>query len=240
MNEARGVTDPLDCFHLFIPMEFYNEILVQTNLYAEQVRASSQGRIRVIKPVSIYELMTFIGLVIAMGVVCLPDYRDYWSTDPLFSNIWFRSVMSRDRFCVIKRYLHVVDNSLNSPTNTDKLWKVRPMIELLQEKCISMYSPHQQLSVDESMIGTKCRLSFLQYMPKKPMKWGIKVWVCSDSVCGYVATFDVYTGADPAMPSYPKGLAHYVVTKLLRPSVEKDIQFTWTITILPQYFLWIC
>ena len=59
-------------------------------------------------------------------------------------------------------------------------------------------------------------------MPKKPTKWGIKVWVCSDSVCGYIVTFDVYTGADPAaMPSYPKGLAHHIVTKFLRPLYGK-------------------
>ena len=70
-------------------------------------------------------------------------------------------------------------------------------------------------------------------MPKKPVKWGIKVWVCSDSVNGYIVTFDIYTGADPAMPSYPKGLAHHVVTKLLRPFYGKDIPFLWTTTICP-------
>ena len=104
----------------------------------------------IIKPVTIDELMAFIELVIAMGVVCLPSYRDYWSTDPFFEYL-VRSVMSRDHFGMIKQYLHVVDNSLNSPTNTDKLWKARSVIELLQDKSISMYSPHQQLSVDESM-----------------------------------------------------------------------------------------
>lgn len=57
MKLYRGVTNPLDCFHLFFPMEFYNELLVQTNLYAGQVRANSRGRIRVIKPVTIDKLM---------------------------------------------------------------------------------------------------------------------------------------------------------------------------------------
>ena len=31
------------------------------------------------------------------------------------------------------------------------------------------------------MIGTRGRLSFLQYLPKKPTKWGIKLWVCAES-----------------------------------------------------------
>jgi len=58
-------------------------------------------------------------------------------------------------------------------------------------------------------------------MAKKPVKWGIKVWVCSDSVNGYIVTFDVYTGADPSVPSYPKGLCHHVVTKLLTPFFDE-------------------
>ena len=129
--------------------------------------------------------------------------------------------MSRNRFCEIKWYLQIFDNSLASPSNSDRLWKVRPLIQLFQEKCLSMYSPHPQLAVDESMIATKCRLSFLQYLPKKPVKWGIKVWVCLDSVNGLIVNFDVHTGADPSVPSYPKGLCHHVVTKLVTPFFDK-------------------
>ena len=44
------------------------------------------------------------------------------------------------------------------------------------------------------MIGTKCRISFLQYLPKKPVKFGIKVIVNSESKTGYVLTFQIYTG----------------------------------------------
>ena len=83
--------------------------------------------------------------------------------------------MSRNRW--ILRYIHVVDNT-SAPTRTDpnydRLWKVRPLIDLLQHTCGEMCNPGQQLSIDESMIGTKCRLSFIQYLPAKPTKWGIR------------------------------------------------------------------
>ena len=36
INEAIGITDPLELFHLLIPDDFYDEILVETNRYAEQ------------------------------------------------------------------------------------------------------------------------------------------------------------------------------------------------------------
>ena len=33
-----------------------------------------------------------------------------------------------------------------------------------------------------------------QYLPKKSVKRGFKVWVRADAVSGYVSEFDVYTG----------------------------------------------
>ena len=36
--------------------------------------------------------------------------------------------------------------------------------------------------------------SLKQYMPKKPIKRGIKVWVLGDSSNGYFFRLDVYTG----------------------------------------------
>lgn len=32
-------------------------------------------------------------------------------------------------------------------------------------------------------------------MPKKPQKWGLKIWCLADSVTQYVSNFDVYCGA---------------------------------------------
>ena len=44
------------------------------------------------------------------------------------------------------------------------------------------------------MISFKGRLSFLQYMPKKPVKWGMKAWALADSTSGYTWNFKLYTG----------------------------------------------
>ena len=48
--------------------------------------------------------------------------------------------------------------------------------------------------MDEAMIKFQGRSSFKQYMPAKPIKRGIKVWVLGDSSNGYFSKFDVYTG----------------------------------------------
>ena len=222
-GEAFDVRNPIDCFFLFLTSEFYDELLTQSNLYAEQQRAAKNDNSPWI-PISKEELVAFIGVNIAMGVVSLPNINEYWSSNPIISHPWFRAVFSRDRFFQILRYIHVADNSKalsRTDPNYDKLWKVRYMLNSLSQRCLELYDPHPQLSVDESMIGTKCRLSFIQYLPKKPVKWGIKVWICSDAVNGYIYTFSIYCGANSTDHAHPKGLAYDVVFKLLEPCLHK-------------------
>ena len=193
------------------------------------------------KPVTKDELMA---MNIAMGIVSLPKLDQYWSTDPILSHPWFRTVMSRDQFREILRYIHVVVN-MQSPShsdpNYDKLWKIRPLITALEKNCRELYSPHPQLSVDESMIGKKC-LSFIQYMPAKPVKWGVKVWVLCDSINGYICTFDVYTRKDTSGSTvHAHGLAYSIVMKLVQSYLKKGhIVYTDNYYSSPQLFedLW--
>ena len=221
-GDAFGVQNPTQCFNLFLS-DYYEELLQQSNLYADQRRAAAADTSQFI-PISKEELIAFIGLNIAMGVISLPKLNDYWSTDIIRSHPWFRSVMPRNRFRQILCYIHVADNSQalrqDDPTY-DKLWKVRPMMNFLLSKCNELYAPHPQISVDESMIGTKCRLSFIQYLPQKPVKWGLKVWMCSDSVTGYIHNFDVYCGANSCNPPHENGLAYGVVMSLIEPFLHK-------------------
>ena len=44
------------------------------------------------------------------------------------------------------------------------------------------------------MIPFKGRRSLKQYLPKKPIKRGIKVWDRADAINGYLCEFRVYVG----------------------------------------------
>ena len=119
-------------------------------------------------------------------------------------------------FCQILRFIYVVDNT-NAPSHTDpeydKLRKVHTLLNVFAASTPQLYGLHHQVSIVESIIGTKCRLSFIQYMPKKLTKWWIKVWVCSDAHNNYIDTFDIYTGANLSAPDNPKGQACDVVLR---------------------------
>ena len=97
--------------------------------------------------------------------------------------------------------------------NFDKLYKVRPYLNKLNQQFDECYHPSQNQSVDESMIKFKGRCAFKQYMPMKPTKRGYKVWVRADDK-GYVCQFEIYTGKK-TRDSKP--------TKDLGPKVVKDL-----------------
>ena len=93
-----------------------------------------------------------------------------------------------------------------------------------------LYRPTCHNAIDEAMIRFKGRSSAKQYMPKKPIKRGIKVWVRADSANGYFCDFDVYTGASQ---SPEKGLGASVVKRLTAGLEGKHYQ-----VFCAKFFFW--
>ena len=53
-------------------------------------------------------------------------------------------------------------------------------------------------------------------MPKKPVKWGIKLWCLCDSVTGYCLAFKVYTGSEgTTQEEKDLGVGYCVVMNLM-------------------------
>ena len=76
----------------------------------------------------------------------------------------------------------------------DRLGKVRPLVDHLSSKFSLLYDPSKDVAVDEAMIKFQGCTALKQYMPMKPIKSGITVWVLGDSTNGYFSRFQVYTG----------------------------------------------
>ena len=123
--------------------------------------------------------------------------RSFWSKKWPFNSNIFNSIMSGRRLELLMSYLHLNDSQKmpeRDSLNYDKLYKVCPLLDRVVNAFRNAWIPRQNLSVDESIIAFKGRLSWVQYMPKKPHKWGIKAWVLADSSNGYVTNFKLYTG----------------------------------------------
>lgn len=132
-----------------------------------------------------------------MGFNKLPSICIYWSADENFYNLRIVNVMTQKRFLNILLYIHLNDNGVipqrTSPT-FDKLYKIRPMIDYLNDAFAKHFSPVKHLSCDESMVAFKGRSGIKQYMPMKPVMRGFKIWALCCSITGYLLKFMVYEG----------------------------------------------
>ena len=92
--------------------------------------------------------------------------------------------------------------------------RMSPVIDILSKNFRSNYHPGREVAIDEMMIGTRCRTSFIQYMPKKPVKFGIKMWALCESKTGYCLEFQLYKGREN--DTAEKGLTFRVCTDLMK------------------------
>ena len=170
-------------------------IVEQTNLYAFQ--CMGEELYSTWTKLTVDEFCAFLGFMILMGLAHLPSLPDYWSRDPTFRYSMVADRITRDRFLEILRYIHFADNStLPQPGSPEynKLGKVQPVIDTLNHQFRDVYNLNRDVSIDEAMVPFNGRSSLKQYMPKKPVKRGIKVWMLADAKNGYVSSFEVYTG----------------------------------------------
>jgi len=108
------------------------------------------------------------------------------------------NAMRRNRFELIMRFLLCADNT--NVIATDKMWKLRPIIDKVKNNCLANFVPEQNLSYDESMIEYFGKHGCKQHIKGKPIRFGFKVW-CVNTVSGYLVNFDIYQGKSLNMPT---------------------------------------
>ncbi|XP_046404681.1 piggyBac transposable element-derived protein 4-like [Ischnura elegans] len=152
----------------------------------------------------------FIGILLIMGVVHIPEIRLYWSNDPMYMNTLIKSIMPRDRFLAILRFWHFCDN--NQARCEDRLHKISSILHKINENFQKHVKPGKEVVIDESMVPWRGRLLFRQYIPGKRHKYGIKLYkLCLPE--GYTYNMSVYSGKREY--SSEKGHAHDIVMKLM-------------------------
>ena len=194
---------PLGYFKLFVGDDVIKHIVDQTNKYAADFIRISSFRLKAMSRVHQWvetnnaEMKTFLGLTMLMGIVRKPTVPMYWSKDPLYSTPLYSQVMSRNRYQLLLKFLHLNDNDTMLPKshpNYDRLHKIRPLLDYFSNKFESVYTPGPHLSLDEAMVLWKGMLSFKQFIRNKHTRFGIKVFqLCEDT--GYTCKFEVYTGS---------------------------------------------
>ena len=216
---------PVEFFKLLFTEQLFQLICKQTNVYRQQRYGTHWI------PVSMTDIMSWIGLNILMGYHKLPSYKHYWSSNLNFKVPIVSQTMSRNLFEKISSNIHLADNKKIPPKASpeySKTYKVDEFLEILQKNFKQNYILDEYVSIDESMIKFKGRSSLKQYLPMKPTKRGFKMWALADSTNGYVYNFQIYKGRDPGRTT---SLGEHVVRDL-----TKELEFSYRQVYFDNYF----
>ena len=136
--------------------------------------------------------------------------------DNLNGHIWYRALMSRDRFNFLLNCLRFDDKSTRlKRKETDPFAPIREIWEKFIHKCKSCYSPSEFCTLDEQLLAFQGRCSFKMYIPNKPSKYGIKIVMLCDFKTKYMLNAEVYLGKGTHTEGL--GLAEYFIMNLASP-----------------------
>ena len=123
---GNPVIDPVDYFNDQLDDDMKASFIIQSNLFSVQKDP--------IKPLDIKvpELEQLIGMLFYMSIVRMPRADMYWSVEMRYPKV--ADAMPIVCFKTIKRMFHVSDNESRPADCQDRLYKIRPLVDAVQEK----------------------------------------------------------------------------------------------------------
>ena len=134
-------------FKKFLTDDILQFICNESLRYAQSKRSHSY---------KLHDLKAFIAILLIIGYVDLPQRFMFWGCSADIHSDAVFSMMSRNRFHDRMKYLHLADNSSLDPN--DKFSKVQPLLDKLNEQCLSSYLPDETVSIDESVVPCFSRI----------------------------------------------------------------------------------
>ncbi|XP_036008037.1 piggyBac transposable element-derived protein 3 [Fundulus heteroclitus] len=176
---------PFQYFTRYFDDQIIRHITYQTNLYA------AQKDINTTFTTNENEILTFVAILIYMGIVELPSVDDYWAIETRVPQV--AQLMSSKRFRLLKRVIHFNDNSMICGTS-DRFFKIRPLFRFINT-AFRRESQTPKQSVDEVMVAYKGKKAgnLRQYIKSKPDKWGFKLFARA-SEDGFIHDIVLYQG----------------------------------------------
>ena len=146
--EDAVIKTPIEYFRRFMTDDMMELTAEQTNIYSLQTKGRCVNTNK-------KELEQLMGMYLKMGIVQMPGIRVYWEKDTRYGPV--SDVMStcRNRFQALLTSIHFVDNeTVLDEQKKDKLWKLRPLLDMFKSKC-RLITPgeHQSIVDTVAMMG---------------------------------------------------------------------------------------
>ncbi|XP_017765506.1 PREDICTED: piggyBac transposable element-derived protein 4-like [Eufriesea mexicana] len=170
--------DPVFLYKLFVTGYILLVIVAETNKYATECMNHSAIRSRrqqqAWQPFTKEEMNTFIGTLLIMGVLRLPEIRLYLLQTDVYSNTRIKRAMEGDRFISILKYSYFFDNSTARTEN--RLYKLRNIVDAIVHTLQNSVKSVKNILIDETIFPWRGRHSSRQYIPGKLHLCGIKIY----------------------------------------------------------------
>jgi hypothetical protein len=156
-----------------------------------------------------------------MGYKKLPCIRHYWRQSEEFIHCKLISkVITLARWeQIFLCLLHLINNDevvrdVNNP-RFDGIAKTRWLVYMFMEVSEQIYNLKREVTVDECVIPYKGRYCFImQFMPYKPICFGIKFWLLASSKNRFIWKMEVYFGEGTGLGEH--SLSYHVVDRMMR------------------------
>jgi hypothetical protein len=175
--------------------------------------------------IDLHDVLLFVGVLFARGLFCQKvSIKNMWSKD--YGTPLIKEMMTRNKFYQIMKYLRFDDKSTrHSRISIDKFALARDIWERFISNSQSCFKPDFELTIDEQLLPCKTRCPFIQFMPNKPDKFGIKFWLLCDVKSKYVCNGYPYLGKQD-LRDEGDFLGESVIKKLTQPYLNKGYHVT--------------
>ena len=167
-TEAPHINDsssPLGVFPLYFA-EIITLLVVETNRYYHAHLDRLDEGPSPQPDMTEAEILVFLAIIINLRHCKQDKLTKYWSRAYNYHTTFYGNCMKQGRFFHILCYLHFTDE--NEPDmmdeNSDWLWKIRNLFEILNEKFSKYYNPSEHLAIDEVTVKYQGRVIFRQYI----------------------------------------------------------------------------
>ena len=192
---------PIDYFMLFFTQHLFQQITDETNRFTRE-------KINLKRPLqkssiwhdwvefSVDEIKAFHAILLHMSLTRSKVMKDFFGNIWVLSSQFCKQIFARKRFLQLFWGLHVSKDKFAKDGKLLFKSKLQDVSEYLKAKFLKYYRPGPLLSADESTVPFKGRGGAKQYEPKKPHKWGMRVYDIACAVTGYVLAIIVYYGKE--------------------------------------------
>ena len=191
-HPAQHVKDlsPEDLFSSFLPDNvIQDDIVNHTNRKIAELNVSiGQNNIdkASYKDTDLNEIKAVLGVLFLSGVLRDNTLSTSTMFSPLFGTPFYRCVFSQRRFDFLLRCMRFDEYATRHQRKADRFFLIRVLWDHVIEKCKENWVAGPIVTVDEQLIGFRGKVLFRMYLPDKPNKYGIKIFVAADGESHYV------------------------------------------------------